>query len=348
MRVLFGLLAVPCLVLSGVFATAQDTVSIQTIAFSGADNFSQQDLSAAVAIAPGPLTQDQMQKAADTLAASGQFEKVDFSVENGTLTYKLTPAAHPLPVHFENFVWWSDLDLVRELHQHVPLFMGTLGGKGTVQQQLQDALLVLAREKAGKDVTVAVAPVGKNPQAPTAIGFSITAPPIMVDRVVFSNNSLEMSAVVADVARSLEGKPYNRDSMRAYLTGQLKTAFADKGYIDFAMKDFHPSDPAHAASGFSVNVEAQLEPGPQYHVGDLRWTATPQLSEDAFAHLASIKTGDVAALPPLEDTLHAIERTYEHQGYVSAHAAAKPVFDRDHSTVSYEIIVDAGGIFHTD
>jgi outer membrane protein assembly factor BamA len=348
MRALLGRLVLPCLVLSGVLAFAQDTVAVQTIAFAGADNFSQQDLATAAAISPGPLTQDQIQKAADTLAASGQFEKVDFSVDNGTLTYKLTPAAHPLPVHFENFVWWSDLDLMREVHQHVPLFMGTIGGNGTVQQQVQQALLELARQKAGKDVAVAAAPVAKTGQAPTAIGFSITAPPIMVNRVVFSNNSLEMSAVVADVARGLEGKPYNRDTMRSYLASQLATAFADKGYIDFKLKDFHPGDPTHAAAGFSVNIEAQLEPGPQYHVGDLKWAPTPQLSEDAFAHLASLKTGDVAALPPLEDTLHAIERAYEHQGYVSAHAAAKPIFDRDHSTVSYEIIVDAGGIFHTD
>jgi outer membrane protein assembly factor BamA len=352
MRALLGLLVVPCLVLSSVLAFAQDTVAVQTVAFAGADNFSQQDLAAAASISPGSLTQDQIQKAADTLAASGQFEKVDFSVDKGTLTYQLTPAPHPLPVHFENVVWWPDLDILREVHQKVPLFMGLIGGKGTVQAQVQQALLDLAREKAGKDVTVAASTVAIPPSGKTArtsaIGFSITAPPIMVDRVIFSNNSLEMSAVVADVARALEGKPYNRDVMRAYLASQLATAFADKGYIDFSLKDFHPSDPTHSVAGYTVNIEAQVDPGPQYHVASVNWTPSPQLSADAFNSLASIKTGDVAALPPLEDTLHAIERAYEHQGYVSAHAAAKPVLDKDHSTVSYEIIVDAGGIFHTD
>ncbi len=348
MRALFGLLVVPCLVLSSVLAFAQDTVAVQTIAFVGADNFSQQDLAAAASISSGSLTQDQMQKAADILAGSGQFEKVEFAVDKGTLTYQLTPAPHPLPVHFENFVWWTDVEILREVHQHVPLFMGTIGGKGTVQAQVQQALLDLARPKAGKDITVTAAPVAKPGQSPTAIGFSITAPAILVDRVVFSNNSLEMSAAVASVARALEGKPYNRDAMRAYLTSQLATAFADKGYIDFALKDFHPGDPARTTAGFAVNIEAQLESGPQYHVAALNWSGTPQLSTDALKSIASIKTGDVAALSPLEDTLHAIERAYEHQGYVSAHASAKPVLDRDKSTVSYEIIVDAGGIFHTD
>lgn len=325
-----------------------DKINIKQIVYTGADNYSQDDFAAATGLTPGILTLDTIQKTADTLAASGQFAKVEFAMDDTTLNYKITPPSHPLPVHFENFVWWSEVDLLRELHAKYPLFTGTLGSDGPLEKQLLDTLTAMSSEKTGTPATVKFTLLGKTGQSPVAASYTISSPPIIIKRVDLSHGTLEMSASVADISRRLEGQPFSHDGTREFLVSHLGEAYASNGYIDFSIKDFRAGSPFPDGDGFGVTVSGILDEGPQYHVSALYWTDTPQLNKQTFDSNSTLKVDAVAARGPLNATLHMIEQVYQQQGYVNARASAKPTLDHEHSTVSYTFSVEPGTVFHTD
>jgi outer membrane protein assembly factor BamA len=315
---------------------------------TGAAEYAQADFAAATGLSAGMIMQGDIQKGADTLANSGQFGDVGFAMDGDTLVYKIAAAAHTLPVHFENFAWWSDIDLLRDVHAKCPLFLGTLAGKGGLEQQVMDTLTAMATEKAGKEAKVELTLVTKPSQPPSAVGFVITNPAIKIARVELAHGTLEMSSRVAEVTQQLIGERYNRDSTREFLTNRLGEAYAAQGYIDFRIKQFQAVDPKPTPEGFGVTVEGNLEPGSQYHVSALNWTDTPQMDKAAFDAADVLKVGDIAALGPLEATLHNIERTYQLKGYVNAKATANPTLNHDNQTVAYTITVEPGTKFDTD
>jgi outer membrane protein assembly factor BamA len=326
-----------------------DKIKVDAIKYTGtgATDYSESDFAAATGISVGVLTNADIQDAASKLANSGQFGEVGFAMDGNTLTFTITAAEKLLPVHFENFVWWTDIDLLRDVHAKCPLFLGTLAGKGTLLQQVTDTLTAMAAERAGAGAKVEQNLIAHPGQPPYAVGFAITSPAIVVGRVDLAHASMEMSATVAQVSHKLVGQPYNRDAAKEYLLSRLGEAYAAQGYINLSIKEFQASDPKPSDKGIAVTVQGNLDSGKLYHVAALNWTDTPQMSKAAFDALDALKVGDVAALAPLETTLHSIERSYQHQGYVNAKATATPTLDHENATVSYTFSVVPGTAFHT-
>jgi outer membrane protein assembly factor BamA len=327
-----------------------DKIKVDKITYTGtgAGDYSASDFATVTGLAPGTIVYSDIQAGADTLANSGQFGNVDFAMDGTTLVYKIMAAPQALPVHFENFPWWSEVDLLRDIHAKFPLFVGALGGKGTLQQNIQDTLAAMVTEKAGEPAKVDMTMLAKPGQRAYAVAFTITSPTIKVGEVDI-HGSMAVSTLIAEISQQMEGRPYNRDRDREELTSSLREAYGANGYIDFVLKDFEAVNPRRSGSGgFVVTLRGTPEPGQLYHIASIVWTETPQFSQAQFDVTNTLKAGDVASLGPLQLTLHNIERAYQAQGYVNAKATATPTLDHEHGTVSYVISVEPGTIFHTD
>lgn len=326
-----------------------DNIQVDKITYTGtgAADYSASDFATVTGLLPGTIVYSDIQKGADTLANSGQFGGVDFSMDGATLIYKITAAPQALPVHFENFPWWSEVELLRILHAKFPLFVGALGGKGTLQQNIQDTLAAMVTEKAGESAKVDMEMLAKPGQRAYAVAFTITSPSIKIGEVDV-HGSMDVFNEIVGIAHELQGQPYNRDRDRELLTSRLAEAYGAEGYIDFSLKNFEATNPQRSGSGFVVTLRGTPDPGQLYHIASIVWTETPQFSQAQFDATNKLKVGDVAALGPLQLTLHNIERAYQAQGYVNAKATATPTLDDEHGTVAYVISVEPGTIFHTD
>ena len=325
-----------------------DKVKVDAITYTGtgAADYSQADFATVTGLAPGMITNADIQKGADTLANSGQFGRVDFGMNGNTLVYTVV-AAKALPVHFENFAWWGELDLLRELHAKYPLFVGALGGKGVLLDKIQAELTAMAVEKAGPGAKVEMTMLARPGETAYAVAFTITSPAITIGRIVIPGG-MDVSSMLAGIEEQLVGKPYNRDQDRDMLSSRLAEAYGAEGYIDFKLKGFEATDPRPGPNGFTVTLRGTPDQGQLYRVASITWTETPVFSQAQFDAASKLKVGDVATLNALQDTLHIIERAYQAQGYVNAKATATPTLDHEHGTVAYVISVEPGAVFHTD
>ncbi len=93
------------------------------------------------------------QEAAHRLGESGVFSNVVYSFSYSDAGVKLdlrltdVDKSKLVPASFENFVWFTDAELLADIEQRVPLFKQLLPASGTLPDEVNQALQALLSEK---------------------------------------------------------------------------------------------------------------------------------------------------------------------------------------------------------
>ena len=138
------------------------------------------------------VTEADFQKATEILGETGMFGDVsyrfEYSAAGATLDFQLSDNPQLVPARFDNFVWFSDQELMEKLHQRVPLFRGQLPLNGKLPDQISDALqgLLIERKVAGKADYLRA---GDQEGPISAIAFNVEGVHIVVRNTDFSGCS---------------------------------------------------------------------------------------------------------------------------------------------------------------
>ena len=102
------------------------------------------------------MSEDDFKKAARTLGMTGAFDDVaysfQYSPEGTKLELQVQDAEKFVPARFDNLVWFSDQELLDQLHAQVPLFQGQLPITGDLADEVSNALqaLLITRNVPGR------------------------------------------------------------------------------------------------------------------------------------------------------------------------------------------------------
>src|SRR5215467_1430533 len=114
----------------------------------GSKRFSETEILKATGLKSGSkVTVDELKQVADSLAQCGVFSNITFRYNGVAVDYTVVDAAQLVPATFENFIWFSDGDLIRRLRELVPLFNGNVPLSGNLPDQVSSALDALLKEK---------------------------------------------------------------------------------------------------------------------------------------------------------------------------------------------------------
>jgi outer membrane protein assembly factor BamA len=102
---------------------------------------------------------------------------------------------------------------------------------------------------------------------------------------------------------------------------------------------------ASSPDRIDVDLAAAVSAGAPFHVGDIVWTGSPQMSSEAFAAASSLHTGDVANPVALAKSVDLLAAAYRKQGYADVIVAPKPSIDDAASHVSYTFTVIPGEVY---
>src|SRR5271166_279874 len=121
------------------------------ITATGSKRFPSADIAASSGLQMGFIAvDDDFKKAARRLAETGAFTDVaytfSYSSEGTKLELQVTDAAKFLPAHFEDFVWFSDEEIQKRLHERLPLFHGDLPLSGSLPDLASDVLQAMLVE----------------------------------------------------------------------------------------------------------------------------------------------------------------------------------------------------------
>jgi outer membrane protein assembly factor BamA len=295
-------------------------------------------------------SEDDFRKGAQRLGECGFFSNVSYSystIPTGTkLDLELTDSDKLVPAHFENFVWFTEDELLARIHERLPLFKGQVPIGGTLSDQISDILqnLLVPLSLSGR---VEYVRESKDPGGPIdAINFRVTGVTLTIADLTFRGAGTEEMPALKEASEKLLGKDYSRSAVLTYATTNLLPVYSEHGFLNASISDPQPKVVGDTADETEVSVQLTVSPGAQYKISDIRWEGSKTFSTEKLQGLVHAKPGELANAPLLKADLDAIHTLYRTRGYMMASVKPEAKLDDAAKTAAYTLTVSEGDIFH--
>jgi outer membrane protein assembly factor BamA len=295
-------------------------------------------------------SQNDFQEAAQRLGECGFFSNVAYSyssLSNGTrLDLELVDSDKLVPAHFENFVWFTDAELLASIHEKLPLFKDEVPVGGTLSDQISDILqnlLIPLSSSAHADYT---RETKENGGPVVAVNFRVSGVTLTITEITFQGAGPDELPALKTASEKLIGKDYSRSAVATYAEVYLLPIYQARGYLNATLANPLPKVAGETADDTEVSVQLTAAPGVQYKISDIQWEGNKAFSADKLQNLVHAKSGDLANAPKLKSELEKVHALYTTRGYMMAKVKAVPKLDDEAKTVAYALQVSEGDVFH--
>jgi len=295
----------------------------------------------------GPLSVAELDAAGQKLVDSGLFTKVGYRTTSKgnqvTVIFQVKErSGGQSPVVFDNFVWFTDDELIAAIKRQVPSFVGTASDAGNMAENIKHALENLLKEHhIDGTVDYGAEQAGLNSEKQEHV-FSVSGVPIPICSLRFpgAKNVSEEKLVMS--SRQLTDNNYSLKSAIAFSTFALLPIYREAGQLRarFA-KPVTKLEPSAKCQG-GVELTISVEEGPVYLWEKAEWTGNEALSASDLNAALGMKNGDVANGVKIDKGLLEVSRRYGHTGHLDVKVDAEPELNDSTNRLSYKIIVKEG------
>lgn len=323
---------------------------------TGTKRFTSDEVAAASGLPVGTIAHEEdFRKAARQLGESGAFSSIAFtfsySAAGTKLEFQVTDADKFVPAGFTDFVWFTDEELRRKVHQHIPLFKGDLPTTGRMADQVSDVLQALLVENSIPGYVEYQRKTDKS-QHLQAIDYNVAGVSIRIRHLEFPGAGGAELASLQTSAEKLTDREYSREFMSSFIQRTLLPTYHQRGYLKAACAPPQPKvvkSDAESSSGRPqptfVDVTFPVTPGMQYQLSGMEWSGNQGVAADALQPLLHGKAGQPANMVQLEDDLHTVQELYGSRGYILASVKVQAQFDDAAGTVAFHLAVDEGSVY---
>ena len=321
---------------------------LDSVTVTGSNRFASGEIASAVGLRAGTsINRDDLQAAADKLAALGLFSNVQFhftTVESGVrATYEVADAP-AIPASFDNFPWFTDDELTAALKRTVLLFDGSAPQRGTILDAMSGALekLVQTRGVLGNVAhTLVNLPLGGQCMQFRVEGIDLTVKSIeFSDVLATSDHNIQQSAT------DLIGKPYSRSAVDLFEFEQVRPVYLAHAFlhVQFGPPSARVTSDSQPTSG-GVVVVAPIVPGPAYKWGGALWSGNSVTPTRDLNAMVDMKLGDVADGNKIAALWERIQSLYGERGHLDVKVDAEPEFYDQDARVIYNVSIAEGSQF---
>lgn len=316
---------------------------------TGSKRYTPEQIIAATGLRLGQtVSEDDFRIACEHLGDTGAFGDIaynfKYSPEGTTLDLQIIDSNQLVPARFDNFVWLSDQELLRQLQERVPLFTGQLPVSGNLADQVSDALqglLIEARINGRVDYLRS----GPLEEAIDSVVFSVSGQNIRVANVEFVGAGPGELPLLHKAALPMRGVAYLRSTLRAQEDNDLLPVYLARGYLKARFGDAQPKVIEQTSEKTLVDVTFSVEPGRQYNLTEVHWTGNSVFRVNQLAAQIHLRPGEPPDAAQLAKDLAAVHKVYGSRGYLAAYVTATPEMDDEQSTVSYQLDVHEGDLY---
>jgi outer membrane protein insertion porin family len=319
---------------------------LDSVEISGSKKFSSQQIAAAIGLRAGNIiTREDLQGAADKLAALGLFSNVQYhftTVQSGVRAMYEVSDAPAVAVTFDNFPWFTDDELTAALKHAVLLFDGSAPQGGAILNTISTTLdnLVQARGVLG---TVSHALINF-PLGGQRMQFRVEGTEITVKGVEFSDALATNDHAVQQSAAALIGQPYSRSAVELFEFEQVRPVYVTHAFlhVQFGQPSARiPSEGAQPGST-AVVVVVSITPGTAFQWGSIAWSGNSVIPSSELDAMVTLKRGDIADGNKIAPLWDAVQSRYGQRGYLDVKLDPQPQFDDQAARVTYNVTVTEG------
>jgi len=322
-----------------------------SIHVTGSERYKPEEIIAATGLKIGSVaTDDDLKKVTKELGETGLFADVSYSYsysgEGTKLELQVTDNDKLVPTRFENFVWFSDDELITRIKERVPLFSGQVPVGGNFSDQVSDALQALLLQHS-PGARADYIREGKGEDGPIdAVNFRANDISIQIDKVSFPGAAPEVEPTLAAAAQKLHGMDYLRSSVNAYAKTTLLPVYLDRGYLKASFSEPQAKVSREDKGKTEVDVALPVTPGLPYKIAGFSWVGQKTLSVEKLQNMIHQQVGEPANAAKLNSDLEEVHKMYGTLGRMAA--SVKPEVDLDDTagTVLYQLRVQEGEVFH--
>ena len=320
---------------------------IAAITVTGTQKFPTDQIIAASGLKPGDVvTTEQIQGAADRLAALGIFSTVNyrFSSKGDAIALEFqVQEARTYPISFDNFPWFTDQDIAQAIRQEVGLFTGEAPDSGAMLDEISIVIeKLLASRKIKGSVThqLLAQAVGDG----MIMQFRVDVPDLRIQSVQFGDSLAMDSERLKDRVSDIKGQQYSRFAIEMFENEHIRPLYISKGYLRARIGppepklSLDPSDPEK----MTVDTVIPVTPGPVYTWNGVTWQGNVAIASTNLDGAVQVKPGEPVDGMKLEAMWQDIESAYASHGYLDAKLNPEPQYDDVAHRVTYHVSIVEG------
>ena len=325
-------------------AVAQSARKIARIETEGLSTLTTETVVATSALKIGEtFSVEATDAAAERLVDSGLFKKVAYRTKtvgaNVTITFQLEELqGQSSPVVFDNFIWFSDDELIAAIKSAVPSYDGSLPNSGNANETIKKALLDLldARKLPGQ--------VEYN-FTEEAHSFRVVGVPMKICAIHFPGAQSVSEKKLAQVALSSTDPDYSREAALIFPKYVLYPIYSEVGQLR-ASFGAPIAKPATSSDCEGVDLTIPVNEGPIFSWTGAEWSGNQILPAKELDDALGMKPGEVANGKKFDEGLSAVRKAFGKFGYVGVSLKPTPEFDDAAQRVTYKIAVKEGPQYH--
>ena len=319
-----------------------------SIHVTGLQHLTETEVISASGLRLGQFAGEQdFKQAAQKLGETGLFSQLNYSYKYSTggcdLELQVAENEHLVPIIFDNLVWFSDEELIRMLHDRVPLFDGRVPAEGHLTDQIADALSTILQERniQGRIEYMASGPLNG---AIETYDYKLSMHPIVIQGVSFPGAVEPETPLLQAAAKPLSGQDYLRTKMQVQEKFNFLPIFYARGYLKAQFSEAQAKVTQDGAQTF-VDVSFPVSPGMVYKLSGVKWAGNKVFPAEQLRDLIRLKQGEPANSVELEDDLRQIHKLYGTKGYLFAQVEAAPTLDDATASVAYQLNITEGDMY---
>lgn len=316
------------------------------IEVSGLQRYSQDQVIAASGLQVGQVIDvAALDAAAQRLIDTGLFKKLGYQYratgDQAVVTFQVVEEKGSIPVVFDNFVWFSDEEILSAVRREVPAFDGTAPEAGGVLDSIRAALTRLLQERKipGQiEYTPSADPSGGGQEHV----FSVKGVKLPICTLRFAGAAVVQEDELIKNSKPLLQDEYSRKFVFAFAKTNLIPIYRERGYLRASFREplAKPESSPNCKEGISVTLP--VEEGLKYSWDKAEWTGNKALSVQELETTLKMKSGELANGLKIDGGLKDVREAYGRKGFIAARLAAVPSFDDAGRRVTYQVSVNEG------
>jgi outer membrane protein insertion porin family len=337
--------------LTAASVTAQQQFKIAKIEFEGLNRLSTEEVLTTTQLKIGqPFDLAELDAAAQRLIDSGMFKNVAYRTraagDQMTITFRVEETkVGSSRVVFDNFIWFTDSELVAAIKRDVPAFSGTAPDEGDTVERVRKSLERFLRENK-IEATVSHIVFQDSPGSVLQEHvFSVTDVNMPICSLHFPGANSVSEAKLIERSASLVGGDYSNKFVSLFAVNNLAGIYRELGHlrVAFAPPVAKPENSVKCNSG--VDVTITVDEGQVYKWNKAEWSGIKGLTEAELNGVLAMKPGQLANGLKLDKAPAEMQKAYGRKGFILASVHAMPDFDDTAGTVTYKMEVREGHQF---
>jgi len=325
-------------------AGAQERLTLDRIEFVGQKRLSVSQLTSLSELKIGQLVDANVfDAAAGKLLQSGLLRKLSYRVRSAkgraTITFVLEENAANLPVVFENFVWFTEEELVSAIRADVPFFNGTAPAAGETLDKITAALQRLLDQR---KITGRVEALPNLAGEKFQLIFAVTGAKVPVCAIHFPGAKVVSEAELIKASQPILKSEYSQKDIAAFPQTSLMPLYRHLGHLraQFQTPTAVFESSAQCPSGVVVTIP--VEEGDAFTWGRSEWDGNEKLTVEELATALGMNPGEIADGLKIDKGLKQVRLAYARRGHITAQVKESFDVEPKSAQVNYKFVINEG------